>query len=177
MPAVQSKSSSSKAQSARPATEDVLKIPRNWHVPFVSFLEVQQASWDKIDRLPDPGPERQSFLRQQRDALVEWAELEELQDHLPERASLKNALASYFVNRAAPDKAKRAGKEKSILPKKIKAKYSDADVIKAMFKQWVLDKTKEIANERGLSKVMMASKEALRQVTAELTDKEALDVC
>lgn len=98
MPAVQSKSSSSKAQSARPATEDVLKIPRNWHVPFVSFLEVQQASWDKIDRLPDPGPERQSFLRQQRDALVEWAELEELQDHLPERASLKNVSSFTIQN-------------------------------------------------------------------------------
>lgn len=45
-----------------------------------------------------------------------------------------------------------------------------------MFKQRILDKTKEIAHERGLSKVMMALKEALRQVTAELTDKEALDV-
>ena len=45
-----------------------------------------------------------------------------------------------------------------------------------MFKERILDRTKKIARERGYAKVMMASKEALKEVMDGLSEREVLSV-
>lgn len=85
-------------------------------------------------------------------------------------------LASYYTNRE-PKGGKPAKKAKAAMPKKLKAKYSAADVIKVMFSTRIQAETERLWSEEQRKKQKFTySRKALKKVEDGLTSKEALKV-
>ncbi|KZP19064.1 hypothetical protein FIBSPDRAFT_1026010 [Athelia psychrophila] len=161
------------------------KIKKNWHRPFVAFLEECQPAWNGLG----DGEPKQAFLRDTRDALKEWAaEKANLTGLLPEEKHIRwvrlyifaiitfQHLASYFTQ--GQPKPVRSTTRKAPAPKTVKAKYHNKDVIRSMFAERVEARTAELflKNTEPGKKKFNFSRRALQEVEDGLTKRETREV-
>lgn len=83
-------------------------------------------------------------------------------------------MASYFISHAPPPGAAKKAAAKSEKPVKYRKKYTLAHVIQDLFKDRLKARTQEIAARKGLPYVMSAYKDALKEITTELSPAEVL---